>query len=126
MKVLPPAILFLEAVVVALSIPVAVTTAGRGAGVAWVLGVLALLLLLTSGIARRPRGVAVGWVLQVAVLATGFLVPAMAVMGLIFLAVWVTALVYGGKADRIAAQRRADAAGSGAPGDGSGPAHADG
>jgi hypothetical protein len=122
-NVLPPAILFLEAVVVALSIPVAVTTAGRGAGVAWVLGVLALLLLLTSGIARRPRGVAVGWVLQVAVLATGFLVPAMAVMGLVFLAVWVTALVYGGKADRMAAQHRAEAA---AAGDGSGPAPADG
>jgi hypothetical protein len=41
------------------------------------------------------------------VLATGLLVPAMFALGLVFLAVWIVALVYGGKADRIAAQNRA-------------------
>lgn len=110
MKVLPPAILFFEAVVVALAIPVAVTTAGRGAAAAWWFAALALLLLLAAGMARKPRGVAIGWVLQVAVIASGLLVPAMLVLGLIFLAVWMTALYYGAKGDRIAAANRARAA----------------
>jgi hypothetical protein len=110
MKVLPPAMLFFEAVVVALAIPVAVTAAGRGAGAVWWFAVLALLLLLTSGIARTPRGVRVGWILQVAVLASGLLVPAMFVLGAIFVALWVAALHYGAKGDRIAALNRARAA----------------
>ena len=107
MKVLAPAVLLLEALLVALAIPVAVTTTGRGAAAGWVLGGLALLLLVASGLARRPVGVTIGWVLQAAVLATGFLVPAMFALGLLFLAVWITALVYGAKADRAAAANRA-------------------
>jgi hypothetical protein len=107
-KVLPPAILGLEALVVALSIPVAATS--RGATAAWVLAVIALALFLAAGMARSPRGVAIGWVLQGAVLASGLLVPAMFVLGLIFLAIWITALVYGAKADRLAARNRALAA----------------
>lgn len=109
MKVLPPAILFLEAVVVALAIPVAVVSAGRGAAAGWVLGILAVLLVLAAGMARRPSGVVVGWILQVAVIATGLLVPAMAVLGTVLLAVWITALVFGSKADRVAAARAAAA-----------------
>ncbi len=107
MKVLAPAILFFEALLVALAIPVAVVADGKGPGAAWVLAVVALALLLAAGMARRPRGVTVGWVLQGVVLATGLLVPAMLAVGLIFLAVWIVAVVYGGKADRIAAERSA-------------------
>jgi hypothetical protein len=109
-KVLPPAVLFLEAIVVALAIPVALTTGGRGAAVGWVLAALAVLLVLASGMARSPRGVVVGSVLQVAVIASGILLPAMVLVGLIFLGVWLTALYYGSKADRIEAQYKAEAA----------------
>jgi len=111
MKVLPPAVLALEAIVVALAIPVAVVSAGRGAAAAWLLALLSLLLVLASGMARKPRGVIVGSVLQVAVIATGLLVPAMALLGTVFLAVWITALVFGSKADRIAAANAAAASG---------------
>jgi hypothetical protein len=104
-KVLLPAILTFEALVVALAIPVALSVTGRGAAAAWTLATLAVLLLLGAGLVRRPGGVLVGWVLQVLVIATGLLVPAMLGLGLVFLAVWVLAVVYGGKADRIAAAR---------------------
>ena len=52
-------------------------------------------------------GVAVGWVLQVLVCLSGLLVPAMGILGLLFLGVWVVALVYGAKGERLAAQARA-------------------
>ena len=107
MKSLLAAVLFFEAVVVALAIPVAVLADGRGAVAAWALVVLALLLVLAAGAVRRPGGIAVGWVLQVLVCLSGLLVPAMAVLGLIFLGVWVTALVYGAKGDRLAAENAA-------------------
>jgi hypothetical protein len=43
--------------------------------------------------------------MQVLVLLSALVEPAMAVVGLVFLAVWVVAVIYGGKADRIAAAR---------------------
>jgi hypothetical protein len=118
------ALLVLEAVVVALAIPVAVLAVGRDASSAWVLGALAVLLVLAAGLVRRPHGVAVGWAMQVLVLLAGLLVPALAVLGLVFLAVWVVAIVYGAKGDRLAAQnalRARGGVGGVTPGPSSGP-----
>jgi hypothetical protein len=111
MKVLAPSILFMEAVLVALAIPVALTQ-GRGATTGWLLAGLAILLVVAAGASRRPGGVRIGWAMQVFILLSSLVEPAMAVIGLVFLAVWVTAVIYGGKADRIAAAR---AAASGPP-----------
>ena len=109
MKSLLAAVLVFEAVVVALAIPVAVLANGRGTGAAVALAVLAVLLVLGAGLVRRPGGVAIGWALQVLVCLSGLLVPAMAVLGMIFLGVWVVALVYGAKGDRLAAENAAKA-----------------
>jgi hypothetical protein len=121
MKALLAAVLVFEALIVALAIPVAVVADGRGAAAAWSLAALAVLLVLGAGVVRRPYGVAVGWVLQVLVCLSGLLVPAMGVLGLVFLGVWVVALVYGAKGDRLAAENRAKAAAraraAGAPAD---------
>jgi len=111
MKVLGPSILLLEAILVALAIPVALTQ-GRGATTAWLLAGLALMLVLATGAVRRPGGVRIGWVMQVLVLLSAFVEPAMAIVGMVFLAVWVVAVIYGGKADRIAAARAAAKDGS--------------
>ena len=124
MRPLLAALLVFEAVVVALAIPVAVLAVGRDASSAWVLGALAVLLVLAAGLVRRPHGVAVGWAMQVLVLLAGLLVPALAVLGLVFLAVWVVAIVYGAKGDRLAAQnalRARGGVGSVTPGPPSGP-----
>jgi hypothetical protein len=111
MKVLGPSILLLEAILVALAIPVALTQ-GRGATTGWLLGGLALLLVLATGAVRRPGGVRIGWAMQVLVLLSALIEPAMAIVGMVFLAVWVVAVIYGGKADRIAAARAATKDGS--------------
>jgi hypothetical protein len=58
-------------------------------------GGLALACILSSGALRSPHGIAIGWAVQVLVLATGVIVPAMFFMGAIFLALWVAALRIG-------------------------------
>jgi hypothetical protein len=108
-KSLLAAILLLEAVVVGLAIPVAVLAAGRSASTAWLLAGLAVLLVLAAGTARRPHGVTIGWAMQVLILLAGLLVPALLVLGLVFLGVWVVAIVYGAKGDRLAAENAARA-----------------
>ena len=109
MKTLGPALLLLEAIVVALAIPVALVLDDGGARAAWTLGILAILLVVGAGMARRPHGVEVGSALQLLVILAGVVVPQVAIVGLIFLAVWITAVVYAGKAERIGAARRAEA-----------------
>ncbi|KQS66175.1 DUF4233 domain-containing protein [Modestobacter sp. Leaf380] len=54
-----------------------------------VLIVLAVLLVLSSGVQRRPRGLLIGTVLQVPLLLTGFYSNAMWFVGGVFLLVWL-------------------------------------
>jgi hypothetical protein len=58
-------------------------------------GGLALACILATGSLRSPYGVKIGWAVQVLVIATGVVVPAMFVMGLLFGALWVSALRIG-------------------------------
>ena len=52
---------------------IAQTGPGLGGGRLWLLLALALVLILASGLQRRPQGVLVGTVLQVPLLLTGLL-----------------------------------------------------
>jgi Protein of unknown function (DUF4233) len=56
---------------------------------------LAVLCVLDAGLLRQPWGVTLGWVLQLATLACAFVVPLMLLVGLLFGALWLTALVQG-------------------------------
>ncbi|SDO57281.1 Protein of unknown function [Klenkia soli] len=62
-------------------------------GLGWVrltvLLVLAVVLILSSGIQRRPRGLLIGTVLQVPLLLTGLYSNAMWFVGGVFLLVWL-------------------------------------
>ncbi len=58
-------------------------------------GGLALACVLATGLLRSPAGVPVGWGVQVLVLATGFVVPAMFFMGVLFGGLWIAALRIG-------------------------------
>ncbi len=80
----------------------------------WVGGGLSLVLIVLSGFVSRPGGYALGWVAQVLVLAGGFVVPMMFVMGAVFVVLWVVALRLGGRIDRERAEY--DAAHPGAVG----------
>ncbi|RLZ03565.1 DUF4233 domain-containing protein [Kocuria tytonicola] len=69
----------------------------------WLLGgsvVLAALFILLCGMLRRPWGYAAGWVLQLVLIATGFVVPAMFVIGALCALAWWYAVVKGGRMDR--------------------------
>lgn len=63
--------------------------------------VIAVLCVLGAGLTRKRYGVTVGWAVQLLTIGSGFVVPMMFVVGLIFLALWVTALYQGGKIDRL-------------------------
>jgi len=71
--------------------------------------VLAVLCILDAGLLRRPWGITLGWLLQVATLLSALVVPMMLVVGLIFGALWVTALVQGGRMDELTRQHLAEA-----------------
>jgi hypothetical protein len=98
------AVLTFEAILVGLSIPLMITMSEVPAARAgWLGGSLAAACLLTVGLLRRSWGYAVGHVLQVAILALGFVVPAMFFVGALFAALWLAAYVLGA---RIEADRR--------------------
>lgn len=73
---------------------------------------LAVACLLAAGLLRRPVGVTVGWVLQLLTFASALVVPMMVVVAAGFLALWLMALVQGGRMDahtaRVDARWRAD------------------
>lgn len=54
---------------------------------------LVVLLALATRIVRYPWGVWVGWALQVALLATGILLPALYIAAALFVAMWVFCFV---------------------------------
>jgi uncharacterized protein DUF4233 len=84
------AALLLETVVVLLALPV---VAKLGDGLAtWqgvLVGALALALAVTAGLVRRPWGIGVGLGLQVVMIACWVVEPALGILGLVFLAVWI-------------------------------------
>ncbi|BDV30748.1 DUF4233 domain-containing protein [Microbacterium terricola] len=62
--------------------------------------IVALLMLAVSGLLRYPWGIALGWALQVVVLLGGILVPALAIVGLVFGGMWAYATIKGASLDR--------------------------
>lgn len=93
MRRLGASVLGMEAIVVALVIPVAITVGGVEPTLAVTVGVgLAILCVLVAGMLKRPFAYIAGSVIQVLAIATGFLVPAMFFLGVIFAALWITAI----------------------------------
>lgn len=76
---------------------------------------LAVLCIVAAGTMRRPWGITLGWVVQAATLLAALVVPMMAVIGIVFLALWVVSLVQGRRVDAMMAQREAE--GSSEPGE---------
>jgi len=60
---------------------------------------LAVLCILDAGLLRRSWGITVGWALQIATLACALILPVMLLVGLLFGALWLTALVQGRNMD---------------------------
>jgi hypothetical protein len=63
-------------------------------------GGLALACVVTAGLLRHPAGYVVGSLLQVAVIASGFWVPPMYFLGVVFALLWFAALRTGRRLER--------------------------
>ena len=74
----------------------------------WVGGGGAVLCLLLAGLLRWRWAFVAASVLQVALVAAGFVVPAMFFLGLVFAGLWFFALHLGRKVQRIQAARAAE------------------
>ncbi|MEK9809017.1 MAG: DUF4233 domain-containing protein [Candidatus Nanopelagicales bacterium] len=102
MRVLGASVLALEAIVVILAIPVVVVVGtinvtpavGITAGV-----LLALALVVLARYVTRPWAIPVGWILQALVVGTGFLAPAMFIVGGTFAVLWGVAIKLGRQVD---------------------------
>lgn len=111
MRVLGSSVLIIEAIVVMLA---ALVAAGTGAvdsmGTSLAVGgVIAVLLIASVGALGRPSGITVGWIMQVLVLAWGFWVPAMWVVGGVFAVLWFFAVRNGSRVDALRAERAREA-----------------
>ena len=104
MRAIAAAVLFFEAVVVMLAIPVAVTVSYVDPEVAIPVGLaLMVLALVTAGLLGRPFGYPMGWAVQILVLLSGVVVPAMFVVGGLFVVLWGAALHFGRKGEAVRA-----------------------
>ncbi|MCR6483355.1 DUF4233 domain-containing protein [Amycolatopsis sp. OK19-0408] len=82
--------LIMEAITVALALPV-VNKLGGGisTGTGWTVIAVAAVLIVTCGFVKRPWAVPLILGLQVVLIALVFWLPAIAVLGVLFLAVWL-------------------------------------
>lgn len=65
----------------------------------WTGMALAAALVVAAGALRTRFGVPLGWLLQLATVACGLVIPAMAVIGIVFGVLWWTALHQGRRLD---------------------------
>jgi hypothetical protein len=113
MRALCAAMLTLEAIVLALSVPVMISVEDVDTGLAVGLGLgLAVVAVLTAGLLSRPWAYVVGHAVQLGAIGLGFVVPVMFVVGTIFAALWATAYVLGRRIEADKARWAAEAAGS--------------
>jgi uncharacterized membrane-anchored protein len=112
------AVLVFEGLVIFFATLVALDLTDVDHTVVWAVGTGgAVLCFVLAGLVRRPWGLTAGSVLQVAVVATGFVVPVMFFLGVLFGGLWFLVLHLGRKVERLDAARAASPP-PGVPGDG--------
>jgi Protein of unknown function (DUF4233) len=85
---------------------VAMQTSGLPDGTIWtVSGTAMALCLLLSGLLSRPGATTLGWALQLALIASGSVVPTMYFLGACFAGLWWASVHFGRKVDALKAAR---------------------
>lgn len=85
---------------------VAMRTGDLSPGTVWtVCGAAMALCLLLCGALTRRGGVQLGWALQLALIASGLVVPAMYFLGVCFAGLWWASVHFGRKVDEAKAAR---------------------
>ncbi|MBO0823653.1 MAG: DUF4233 domain-containing protein [Actinobacteria bacterium] len=108
MKRLSATVLVMEAIVLCLAVPVAVQMGHVAAHSAWLTGGLAAAVaVILAGLARRalPATLIGGSLLQIFVIASGSVVPAMYFLGGIFAALWAIGIWLGYRAEHAAGRQ---------------------
>lgn len=104
MRVLGASVLTMEALVVGFALLIAKDLSANTSIPAGVIGgLIALLAIVAAGALKRRVGWWLGWVVQAGVIALGFAVPLMFLLGALFAGLWVAAIVVGRKGERARA-----------------------
>ncbi|SDI32133.1 Protein of unknown function [Sinosporangium album] len=102
MRRLCASVLGMEAIVVGLITPVAISVGGVEPALAVTVGIgLAVLCVLTAGLLKRRFAYVLGSLIQVLAIATGFLVSTMFFLGAIFAALWITAIIVARRVESV-------------------------
>lgn len=105
------AMLSLQAVILALSIPTMIAIEDVDKALAFsVGGGLAILCVLITGMLRKPWAYVLGHLVQVATILMGFLIPVMFFVGAMFALLWAGAFFLGRRIEADKAAWAADAA----------------
>ena len=119
MRRLCSTVLGMEAVILLLAIVPAKTLEHISAGTAAMVGGgLALLAILLAGVVGRPRmswALYAGSLLQLLVIASGVMIPAMYVLGAIFAALWFTGIWLARKVEAAQRARQSESAAQSTP-----------
>ncbi|MFJ2781466.1 MULTISPECIES: DUF4233 domain-containing protein [unclassified Kitasatospora] len=108
MRTLCSSTLIGEALVVLFAALVAMQLSDVPTATVWtVTGVAMALCILLCGMINRPGAVAIGWALQVGLVASGFVLPTMFGLGVVFAGLWWCSVHYGRKIDEFKAARTA-------------------
>lgn len=104
------AMLSLEAVILALAVPVMISVGNVDKPLALSLGLgLAVLCVLTAGTLRRPQAYVLGHLIQVGAIGLGLLLPIMFFVGGMFAALWFAAYFLGRRIESDKARWAAEA-----------------
>lgn len=105
MRTLCASTLIGECLVIGFAGLVAMKLSDLSMGTVWtVSGAAMLLCLLLCGALGRRGAVEVGWALQIALVASGFVVPTMFFLGALFAALWAASVHFGRKVDAAKAR----------------------
>ncbi|SDC09679.1 DUF4233 domain-containing protein [Streptomyces prasinopilosus] len=110
MRTLCASTLISEFLVIGFAGLVAMKDPDLAVGTVWtVCGIAMFLCVALCGVIARPGGVVLGWALQIALIASGFFVPTMFVLGALFAVLWWASVHYGRKIDEAKARAAARA-----------------
>ncbi|MGP3968988.1 DUF4233 domain-containing protein [Streptomyces sp. 6N223] len=111
MRTLCATTLLSEFIIIGLAALVATRLSDASTGAVWaVSGTAMVLCLLLSGLVGRPGTVPFGWALQIGLIASGFVVPVMFLIGAAFAALWGASVHFGGQVDAFRAAHAAQTA----------------
>ncbi|MFJ8624095.1 DUF4233 domain-containing protein [Kitasatospora sp. NPDC093550] len=108
MRTLCSSTLIGEALLIMFAALVAMRLSDVSTGEIWtVSGIAMALCVALCGMIDRPGAVQIGWALQIGLIASGFVLPTMFGLGVVFALLWWCSVHYGRKVDAFKAARAA-------------------